>query len=116
MSTRLPINPTPETFVTTRVPRTRKFYLTEVRSIPFKVPEQRGIETEWSCSKVEVYKPDGNKVTINNGDDKLTELSDGVFMAMVTFNMLGLWTIIFYYGPEGSEESFQYRMRARVVA
>lgn len=116
MSARLPINPTPETFVTTRVPRTKKYYLGERRMIPFKVPEQRGVDTEWVCSKVMIYKPDGNIVTVNNGDAGLSEPEDGLMMAAVDLTQAGMWTIIFHYGPEDESESFQYRVRVRVVA
>jgi hypothetical protein len=116
MSARLPINPTPDTFVTTRVPRTKKFFLGERRMIPFKVPEQRGVDTEWVCSKVMIYKPDGNIDTINNGEDGLSEPIDGLMMAAVDLIQEGMWLIEFYFGPEDESESFKYRVRVRVVA
>lgn len=116
MSARLPINPTPQTFVTTRVPRTKKYYLGERRMIPFKVPEQRGTDTEWVCSKVMIYKPDGNITTILNDEEGLSEPEDGLMMAAVDLVQEGMWTIEFYYGPEDESESFKYRVRVRVVA
>jgi hypothetical protein len=116
MSTRLPINPTPDTFVTTRVPRTKKFFLGERRMIPFKVPEQRGVDTEWVCSKVMIYSPDGSIETINAGEDGLSEPVDGLMMAAIDLIQEGMWLIEFYFGPEDESESFKYRVRVRVVA
>ena len=112
---RLPIHPTPETFVTTRIPRSRKYYVGERRNIPFEVPEQRGVETEWKASKAVVYKPDGaiQELTEETG---LRETEDGLFLALVEFTMEGYWTVVFHYGPEDESELFQYRVRVRVVA